>query len=445
VPPLVFAVVALVDLLYQFWVHTEHVGRLGWFDRWFCSPSNHRVHHAVNDACLDRNYGGILIVWDRLFGSFRQEEERCIYGTRSPLRSWDPLWSNFQVYRALAQDSWHARSWADKLRVWIRPPGWRPADVAERFPKPAFAIERVQPYHPPMTRGVACFAALQFLLVLAGVALFLWHADSLPLARSGVWLAALTAALWAIGAAMQGRLSVMEVLLVEVAALATATAVDGWTDLHRLCKPLALLLAMGCVAARTGSLRPQRSFERTLLAALLLCLAGDSFLMFEGFFIPGLVSFLCAHLCYLALLRAGVPWFPSGRALAATLVAAAVLYAVLFPHLGPVLKLAVAAYAGVIALMAAQAIGRATVVRDASAVAVAIGALLFLLSDTLLAIDRFAQPLPLAPFWVLASYYAAQIVIVRNALPVRARVASPAPQRPHPGLPPRGGRRNEQA
>jgi sterol desaturase/sphingolipid hydroxylase (fatty acid hydroxylase superfamily) len=70
VPPLVFGVVALVDLLYQYWVHTQQIGRLGWFDRWFCSPSNHRVHHAVNDRYLDKNYGGILIVWDRLFGSF---------------------------------------------------------------------------------------------------------------------------------------------------------------------------------------------------------------------------------------------------------------------------------------------------------------------------------------------------------------------------------------
>lgn len=80
VPPLVFGVVALIDLLYQFWVHTEQVGRLGWFDRWFCSPSNHRVHHAVNDAYLDKNYGGILILWDRMFGTFKDEDlqEKCV-------------------------------------------------------------------------------------------------------------------------------------------------------------------------------------------------------------------------------------------------------------------------------------------------------------------------------------------------------------------------------
>src|SRR3954469_11746053 len=135
VPPLVFGVVAMIDLLYQFWVHTEHVPKLGWFDRWFCSPSNHRVHHAVNDRYVDRNYGGILIVWDRLFGSFEEESEKCVYGTRAPLASCAPLWANAEVYWALAKDSWHAKSWRDKLRVWIKPPGWRPADVAARFPK----------------------------------------------------------------------------------------------------------------------------------------------------------------------------------------------------------------------------------------------------------------------------------------------------------------------
>jgi alkylglycerol monooxygenase len=425
VPPLVFGVVALVDLLYQYWVHTEHVGKLGWFDRWFCSPSNHRVHHAVNDGYLDRNYGGILVVWDRMFGSFQEEGEKCVYGTRAPLESWDPLWSNFEVYWALAKDSWLARSWGDKLRVWFKPPGWRPADVAARFPKPAFSVEAMRRYHPPMSRGMAWFAGIQFVVILNGVALFLWHADRLPIAQSAVWLAALTAALWAVGAAMQGRLSITEVLLVQAGALATATAAQGWIDLHRVFKPLAMVLAIVFVVARAGWPRTPGVFDLKLLAALVLCLAGDVFLMFEGFFIPGLVMFLAAHLCYLALFRQGVRWFPSGRALAGTLAAAVVMYAYLFPHLNPVLKVAVAAYALVIALMAAQAVGRATVLRDAASMAVAIGAGFFMLSDTLLAINRFAQPLPMAQFWVLATYYAAQVLIVRNARPTTAAAAVP--------------------
>ncbi|MGZ5271571.1 MAG: lysoplasmalogenase family protein [Ramlibacter sp.] len=417
VPPLVFGVVALVDLLYQFWVHTEHVPRLGWFDRWFCSPSNHRVHHAVNDRYLDRNYGGVLVVWDRLFGSFQEEDERCVYGTRSPLDSWDPLWSNAEVYCALARDSWHARSWADKLRVWFKPPGWRPADVAARFPKPAFEIDKVRRFQPPMTRAVAWCGALQFVALLAGVSLFLWHADSLPRTVACVWVAVLTATLWALCALLQGRLALLDALLVQATALATGTAAAGLPAWHLALKPLAMALAIAVVALRWQRAQRPLAFDGWLLAGLACSLAGDVLLMLPGRFIPGLVAFLLAHLCYLVLLSRGVGWLPRPRALAATLGVGAVVYAALLPALGPVLRVAVAAYVLVIATMAAQAIGRAGVLRDAASRAVAAGAVLFMASDTLLAVNRFAMPLPLAPLWILATYYAAQILIARFAAP----------------------------
>ncbi len=415
VPPVVFGVVALVDLLYQFWVHTEHVPKLGWFDRWFCSPSNHRVHHAVNDVYIDRNYGGLLIVWDRLFGSFQEEGEKCVYGTRSPLDSWDPLWSNAEVYWALAKDSWHARSWKDKLLVWIKPPGWRPPDVAARFPKAPFDIAKVERYHPPITKEVAWFGALQFVAVLAGVVVFLWHADAMPLSQSVVWLAVLGASLWAVGAVMQGRLTMLEVLLVEVCALAAASGAEGLVEAHRVFKPLAMLLAIACVAQRLDLPRNGGRFANLLLAALAMSLAGDCFLMVPGYFIPGLVSFLIAHLFYIALFKQDMPWFPSRRALAVTMGVGVVMYAFLFNGLNPVLKVAVAAYVLVIASMAAQAIGRATVLRDPSSVAVAVGACIFMVSDSLLATNRFAFPFPMAQFLVLATYYTAQVLISRNA------------------------------
>ncbi len=207
VPPLVFAVVALVDLLYQFWVHTQQVGRLGWFDRWFCAPSNHRVHHAVNERYLDKNYGGIFIVWDRLFGTFvlEDDEEPIVYGTRAPLRSFNPLWANVQVYADLCADSWRARSWADKLRVWFKPPGWRPADVAQRWPKTPFDLAAVQRFDPPLSRRAAVLAALLFGGVLAATSVFLWFADKLTLAQQCLGAATLIAALWAVGALTQPR------------------------------------------------------------------------------------------------------------------------------------------------------------------------------------------------------------------------------------------------
>lgn len=421
VPPVVFAIVSLVDLLYQFWVHTEQVGKLGWFDRWFCSPSNHRVHHAVNDNYLDRNYGGILIVWDRMFGTFREEDERCVYGTRGELRSWDPLWANAEVYWALAKDSWHAKSWADKLRVWLKPPGWRPADVAARFPKPAFDITQVTRYEPPVSRGVKWFAGLQFLLLLVGVAVFLWFSDEMPLQQSAVWLAALTASLWAIGGVLQGRLSITEVLLVEAAAFATASAALDIAWLHYIFKPLALSIAIFFAARRAMKAGGVGRFDALLLAGLVGSLAGDVLLMGPAsLFVPGLVGFLLAHLAYIALFRIGVGMFPRRGVLAATLLIGAAMYAFLWHGgLPPALRIPVGVYVVVIACMAAQAIGRAAVLHDTdpSARWVAVGACFFMLSDSLLATNRFVVPLPLASLWVLATYYVAQVLIVRHARP----------------------------
>jgi uncharacterized membrane protein YhhN len=417
VPPLVFGVVALIDLLYQFWVHTEHVGKLGWFDRWFCSPSNHRVHHAVNDKYLDRNYGGVLIIWDRLFGSFQEEDEKCVYGTRSPLDSWDPLWANAEVYWDLLRTSWRARRWSDKLRVWFKPPGWRPADVAERFPKPAFEIERLQRYDPPAARAVQWFGGLHFLALLGGVVLFLWHADTLPMAESVVWLAALCTVLWCTGAVLQGRLGMVEVLFIEAAALSTACAAAGLPEPHLVFKPLTMVFAIILVASATHRTADGLRGSAPLLLALAASLAGDVFLMVPGYFIPGLVSFLCAHLAYIALFKRGQPWFPSRVALLVPLGFAGVMYAVLwFGGLPAGLRGPVAAYVLVIALMAAQAIGRAMVLKHRGALWVALGAGFFMLSDTLLALNKFVTPLPLAPLWVLATYYTAQVLIVRGML-----------------------------
>ena len=200
-PPLVFGVVALIDLLYQFWVHTQQVGKLGWFDRWFCAPSNHRVHHAVNDKYLDKNYGGIFIVWDRLFGSYAEEDDAqpCIYGTRGPLRSWNPLWANLHNYAELATDSWRAKAWVDKLRVWFMHPGWRPPDVAARWPKPAFDIATVRRFDPPMSRAAQATAVLAFLALLTATTGFLWNAHRMTFSQQGAGAAALVAGLWLVG------------------------------------------------------------------------------------------------------------------------------------------------------------------------------------------------------------------------------------------------------
>ena len=137
VPPVVFVVVGLVDLLYQFWIHTELIGKLGWFDRIFASPSNHRVHHGVNDQYLDKNYGGILIVWDRLFGTYVDEVEKPVYGVRGGLGAFDPICANLVLLR---DDGRHVLAGdaigGTRFGLWFGPPGWSPANLkpADRPP-----------------------------------------------------------------------------------------------------------------------------------------------------------------------------------------------------------------------------------------------------------------------------------------------------------------------
>lgn len=200
-PPLVFGGVALIDLLYQYWVHTQQIGKLGWFDRWFCAPSNHRVHHAVNDPYLDKNFGGILIVWDRLFGSYAEEDDAvpCTYGTRGPLRSWNPVWANLHHYADMARDTWRASTGADRLRIWFKHPGWRPADVAAKWPKPAFDIACVERFDPPMTRAARGAALALFTLLLALATLVLWNAHRLSPAQQTGCAAGVVAILCGVG------------------------------------------------------------------------------------------------------------------------------------------------------------------------------------------------------------------------------------------------------
>jgi sterol desaturase/sphingolipid hydroxylase (fatty acid hydroxylase superfamily) len=228
VPPEMFAVAAIVDLLYQYWIHTEVIGKLGWFDRWFASPSNHRVHHAVNDRYLDRNYGGIFMAWDHLFGTFVDESERCVYGTRAPLNSWDPLWANLEVYADLARKSMQCEHWSDRVRVWLKPPGWQPvAADGTTWHKPHFDVSQVQTYDPPMPRPVRAFALVQITLAILGSMLLLWYAEVLPPLPLVAGAVAVIAMLWLTGAVMQSRLRMSRVVAVELAIAGLAIIASG--------------------------------------------------------------------------------------------------------------------------------------------------------------------------------------------------------------------------
>ncbi len=191
VPPELFLYAGLAVNVYQFWIHTEHVGRLGWLDYVFSTPSNHRVHHGTNDRYLDKNYGGVLVVWDRLFGTFEEEREPVAYGTREPLSSHDPLVALTSVYRSIARLAARAAQPRDKLRALFMPPGWRPDGMPEEAPGP-HAPEASRP------RGRA-LAVAAFLLLAAASCVFLWNAEAVPWTLAVAGTIALLAGLRLVG------------------------------------------------------------------------------------------------------------------------------------------------------------------------------------------------------------------------------------------------------
>ncbi|NNJ06355.1 sterol desaturase family protein [Streptomyces sp. PKU-MA01144] len=131
VHPAALAFCSSVNLVYQFWIHTERIGRLPRpVEYVFNTPSHHRVHHASQGGYLDRNFGGILIVWDRLFGSFAAETERPVYGLTKNIETYNPLRVATHEYVAIARDLRAAADWRERAGRLFRGPGWRPGAAA---------------------------------------------------------------------------------------------------------------------------------------------------------------------------------------------------------------------------------------------------------------------------------------------------------------------------
>jgi sterol desaturase/sphingolipid hydroxylase (fatty acid hydroxylase superfamily) len=130
IPAKVIAIVAPIHLFAQFWYHTRLIDKMGFLEFIIVTPSHHRVHHAINDIYLDKNYGQIFIFWDKMFGTFQEElpEEKPVYGVKKQVNTWNPILINFQHLWQILKDAWYTHSLKDKFRVFFMPTGWRPAD-----------------------------------------------------------------------------------------------------------------------------------------------------------------------------------------------------------------------------------------------------------------------------------------------------------------------------
>lgn len=183
VPSQVIAILAPVHLFAQFWYHTQHIGKMGWLEYIIITPSQHRVHHAINPEYIDKNLGQILCVWDRWFGTFQEELDTVPpqYGVLKPAATWNPILINFQHIWRLIKDAWRTNSYWDKLRIWFMPTGWRPKDVAEKYPiaiiENVYEFER---YKTPSTKALNGYAIFQLAVTMAFVLFMFYNFSNIP-------------------------------------------------------------------------------------------------------------------------------------------------------------------------------------------------------------------------------------------------------------------------
>lgn len=177
VPYKVIAILAPIHLFAQFWYHTQHIGKMGWVEYIIITPSQHRVHHAINQEYIDKNLGQILGVWDRLFGTFQEELDDVSpqYGVLKPVATWNPIIINFQHIWRLINDAWRTKNYMDKLRIWFMPTGWRPADVKDKHPiliiDDVYGFERYKTTSSKVFNGYVIFQ----LFATLGLLLFLFY------------------------------------------------------------------------------------------------------------------------------------------------------------------------------------------------------------------------------------------------------------------------------
>jgi len=254
--PLIVMVVSFgLNLFYQFWIHTELVDKLPRpLEAVLNTPSHHRVHHGVDTEYLDRNYGGVLVIWDRLFGTFQPERQRPTYGTTIPLRSYNPLWGNWQHLHRCWRLGRAATRLRDKVWVWFAHPAWLPEGVTDPDTKPDRTDYRK--YRPAVAKRVAWYVLLNLSVVLALAGPFVYYGHGLPVVQIVAGAAALVLSHVVLNAIVEGKAWAASLDWVRIVALA---AVVGWIAGAALGAALGLALAGGVLAASLASrsiLRP---------------------------------------------------------------------------------------------------------------------------------------------------------------------------------------------
>lgn len=180
VHPLTILTVGAFVTLYQFWIHTKALDKLGPLEWVFNTPSHHRVHHGSDPKYIDRNHAGTLIIWDKLFGTYQPEEEEPIYGITTPLRTWDPMRANFHYWGELLALAKQSSTFRDKVLVYLKPPGWRPKELGGFVGPTAKDRKSYRKFDTMVSRSWVIIAATQFIHLVLITAYFLFQQATIP-------------------------------------------------------------------------------------------------------------------------------------------------------------------------------------------------------------------------------------------------------------------------
>ena len=167
IPSEVMNLVLPLHLFAQFWYHTRLINKMGFLEKILVTPSHHRVHHAINDEYLDKNYASIFIFWDKIFGTFQPEIDTvpAVYGVKKPVKTWNPLLINFMHLFQLFKDAFRTKKWNDKLKVFYKRTGWRPEDVSQKYPIEITIDPYKQvKYETPSTKFLTLWSLSQLIL-----------------------------------------------------------------------------------------------------------------------------------------------------------------------------------------------------------------------------------------------------------------------------------------
>lgn len=175
--PVMLILASGINLLYQFWIHTEAIDRMGFLEKFMNTPSHHRVHHGRNPKYIDKNHAGTFIIFDKWFGTFQEESEKPTYGITTPVKSWNPVWVNLAHYANMREELKMIPNWSDKVKYLFNKPGWLP-DYLGGYRAPQEIEPDYQKFDTVLPSSMNWYVFAQYILLLLLTGFFLFKVES---------------------------------------------------------------------------------------------------------------------------------------------------------------------------------------------------------------------------------------------------------------------------